>query len=858
MYRLAFITTLTLVGLVGRGQAEEITFEKHIRPILRAACFHCHGEEEKPKAKLDLRLPSLMIKGGVSGPAIVPGQLDKSHLWEQISTDEMPEGSKKLTPEQKELIKRWIISGAKTARPEPKNPDDLRITEEDRDFWAFRPITKPNVPAIPAPSAIDAFILAELKAKNIAPNPIADKRTLIRRATFDLIGLPPTPDEVKAFLEDQSANSYEKLLDRLLASPHYGEQWARHWLDAAGYAESDGVTTDDKQRPHAWRYRDYVIKAMNQDKPFDQFLTEQLAGDEMVTRRPLTNLTPDEIEKLTATGYLRMAPDATNTDNSVLERNNAVAETVKVFGASILGLTVGCAQCHDHRYDPISITDYYKLRAVFDPAFNLKTWQKPVTRVINITTPEVQKQRDEIEAKAKLMDEAIKADDRKFEDAVFEKEILKIPEAEREAIRKAFFAEKKTPEQQAHLNKYTNLKIRGTLILFDPKNYNEQKKRRAEVAKLRATKPDEAFIAYTSDIPGAVAESMVYFRGDHESPKAKVTPSELAILAINRPSSDVPLKQTNLPTTGRRLAYAKMLTDGKHPLTARVAVNRMWMHHFGRGIVATPGDFGAFGERPSHPALLDWLASDFMANGWKQKRLHKMIMMTEAYQRTSVRTPEMQKIDPENRLLARSSVRRLSAEQLRDAMITVSGKLKPTIGGPSVPVAEDLIGMPILGKQIYNEGLLQKVDSVGDDEFRRTIYIEVRRKWPLPMLDAFDLPVMKPNCDSRRCTTVAPQSLLFMNNEFVIKMAGLIGEAILKHPGQTEDRINQTFAVLFGQSPTNQERATCMNFLTRQTAAFKVQGTQTKNKSLTDFAENHAFISLCQVLIGSNKFLYID
>jgi hypothetical protein len=832
-------------------RAEDVTFEKHVRPILKAACFQCHGEEDKPKGKLDVRLPSLMTKGGKSGPAVVPGKPDESLLVERIEADEMPEGPKKLTREQKAVIRKWVAGGAKTARPEPKNPDELRITDEERAFWAFQPVRTPAVPAIGTDNPVDAFIVQKLGEAGLKPNPQADKRTLIRRATFDLTGLPPTPTEVEAFLKDDSPNAYEKLLDRLLASPQYGEQWGRHWLDVAGYAESDGVTNLDKVRPHAWRYRDYVVRSLNGDKPYDQFVIEQLAGDELVPR-PWKDLSPADVDRLTATGFLRMAPDATDTDNTPVERNNAVAETLKVVGSGFLGLTVGCAQCHDHRYDPIATADYYRLRAIFDPAYDLKKWQTPTQRLVNLTPADTVQKRAEIEAKAVEIEKQIRADEVKRENEVFEVEIQKIPEADRKVAREAFFADKPTAEQQAVLKKYVRLRIRHTIQLFDPKAYAEFKKRRADVTKLRDTKPPEEFVAVLTEPNSPPPESFVFARGDHEAPRQKVTPGELTVLALHRPSADVPAKSGTGPTTGRRLAYAKLLTDGAHPLTARVLVNRVWMHHFGRGIVGTPGDFGAFGERPTHPDLLDWLATDFVAHGWRVKRLHKLLMTSEAYRRTATRTPELQAADPDNKLLARATVRRLTAEELRDAVLMASGKLMLDVGGPSVPVAEDFDGMPVLGTRKLNEGLFSGIDPVGEAEFRRSLYIQMRRKLPLPMLEAFDLPVMKPNCDARRCTTVAPQSLLFLNNEFVIKQAGLIADRLLAEPGSADQRVRRVWELLYAAPPTYAELRASVAYLTDQAEKFR-KATGPKGDP-----ERQALTSLCQVLLGSNRFLYVD
>jgi hypothetical protein len=471
--------------------------------------------------------------------------------------------------------------------------------------------------------------------------------------------------------------------------------------------------------------------------------------------------------------------------------------------------------------------------------------------LINLTPPEIVKQRDDIEARAKELDKQIRDDEIKRENEIFEVEIVKIPEADRKLAREAFFAEKKTPEQQAILKKYIRLRIRNTIQLFDPKAYAVFKKRKEDVAKLRETKPPEQFLPILTEPSTPPPESFVFARGDHESKRQKVTPGELTVLAMNRPTADVPTQKGI--TTGRRLEYAKMLTDGTHPLTARVAVNRIWMHHFGRGIVSTPGDFGVFGERPTHPELLDWLATDFVESGWKVKRLHKLIMMSEAYQRTALRTPELQVADPDNKLLGRASVRRLTAEQIRDSILAVNGKLRLEIGGPSVPVAEDFDGMPVLGTRKLNEGLFSKIEPVGDQEYRRSLYIQVRRKMPLPMMEAFDSPVMKPNCDARRCTTVAPQSLLFLNNEFIIKQGAVLAERLLGEAATPQARVQRAWELLFAVPPTESELQASLTHLAEQAANFRAAAGAKK-----EYPEKQALASLCQVLLGSNRFLYVD
>ena len=381
----------------GSAPDEPISFERNVRPIFKANCFPCHGEGDKLNGKLDVRLRRMIVEGGKSGAAIVPGQPEASLLFQRISKGEMPPGKKKLTSDEVALIGHWIAAGAATARPEPeKIGDDLQFTEDDRSFWAFQPIRRPDEPKVQhtdlVHTTLDAFLLAKLEENGLSFSSGADKQTLIRRAYFDLIGLPPTPEEVALFLADDASDAYERLIDRLLASPHYGERWGRHWLDVAGYADSEGYTNDDLVRKEAYKYRDYVIRSFNADKPFDQFIQEQLAGDEMVAPAVAAsgykNLPPEAIEKLVATGFLRMAPDGTGSGgvDQKIARNQVVADTIKIVTSSLMGMTVACAQCHNHRYDPIPQTDYYRLRAIFEPALDWKNWRAPQARLVSLYT----------------------------------------------------------------------------------------------------------------------------------------------------------------------------------------------------------------------------------------------------------------------------------------------------------------------------------------------------------------------------------------------------------------------------------------------------------------------------------------
>jgi hypothetical protein len=445
--------TLLLITLAGcftmpalAAEPVTSTFESHVRPILKTYCFECHGDANPLKGKLDLRLRRTIAKGGRSGPALTPGQPDASLLLQRLRAGEMPPGKKKPGPAEIELIAQWVAGGARTERPEPEIlAAGFQLTWEDRVWWAFQPIRRPAIGVGQATgrNPVDAFILAKLREKRLTIAPETDRVTLIRRATLDLHGLPPTPEEVDAFVRDDSRNAYEKVLERLLASPRYGERWARHWLDVAGYTDSEGYAEDDAPRGNAFLYRDYVIRSFNTDKPWDQFIREQIAGDELIGY-PKANMTADDQEKLIATGFLRMAPDGTGARgvNQQEARQAVMGDTIKILSSSLLGLTVGCAQCHNHRYDPIPQTDYYRLRAILEPAFFGAGWKPPAARQVSLYTDADRQKAAAIEAEAAIIDQARLQKQAEFIEATFQKELKKLPPALREAAKMA----RATPE----------------------------------------------------------------------------------------------------------------------------------------------------------------------------------------------------------------------------------------------------------------------------------------------------------------------------------------------------------------------------------------------------------------------------
>ena len=881
-------TSILLAAIAGtaRGADGTVSFEKDVRPILKAHCTHCHGEEEKPKGGVDLRLRRFMDKELDGGARIVvPGQPDKSEMILLVREGEMPRKGKKLTDEQIGILERWVAQGAKTTRPEPETlPPGAFIAEDEREFWSFKPIARPAVPdsnadnpvrgtaenagrIVRVTNPIDAFVLAKLRTEGLGFAPDADKPTLIRRVTLDLTGLPPTPAEADAFVKDTAPDAYEKVVDRLLASPAYGERWARHWLDVAGYADSNGYSEADSPRLHAWRYRDYVIRAFNADKPWNEFITEQLAGDELAgatqadTQQVVSD--PKRRDELIATAFLRMAPDGTGdpNDDMKLARNQVIAEELKVVSSSLLGLTVGCAQCHDHRYDPIPQTDYYRLRAVFEPAFDWQSrWRPPAQRQYSLYTPEERAKAAEVEKQIGDINREAQAMSKKFLDEIFEKKLVELPEDEREPYRaaRATAVKDRTPEQKALIKKYPNALALYSLDLYDKAAQQKVLDKTAEGTKLRATLPPEGMVMALTEVKGIVPKTFLFNRGDHDQPKQEVTPGELTVLAT--PLVD-PFKAETVDSgsSGRRLAYARWLTSGKHPLVARVLVNRFWLNHFCRGIVNTPGEFGALGERPTHPELLDWLASEFMDGGWKLKPLQKLMVMSTTYRQSS-RHDAARRIDPDNKFFARFKMQRLDAETLRDTMLATAGLLNPSPFGPPSEIARDVFGRMVPGKD-KGTITLAKVESGGSDDFRRSIYVKVRRKTPLTVLETFDAPVMQPNCEQRTGTTVAPQSLMMMNDTFVLDAARSLAARLKKDlPDDTRAQIVDAWRILFSRAPQDADVQRALTHIAGQTEAVRSyhHGIQHAKDAPVPDPALEALASYCQVLFSSNRFLYVE
>jgi hypothetical protein len=856
--------TQTLLSLVlfalpaVRAVADEpLTFEQHVRPILKAYCLNCHGAGEKLKGDLDLRLKRFAEKGGASGPALVPGDAGKSLLLQRMKSGEMPTTEKKVPAEMIAVVEKWIAGGAPARRVEPTSlPPGMDISPDERAYWFYQPLKRVEPasfgPADQVRTPIDAILLSRLRAQKRSFQADADRLTLLLRASLDLVGLPPSQQEIDTFLSDTSPDAYEKLLDRLLASPHYGERWARHWLDVVGYADSSGDGVADTPRPFAWRYRDYVIRSLNADKPLDQFLIEQLAGDELATP-PWDNLRPEQMDRLVATGFLRAAPDPTVSKAGQAEAEQVVADTLKIVGSALLGLSVGCAQCHDHRYDPIPQADYFRLRAIFEPAFNPAQWRGAGQRRVSLFTDTDRAKSAAIEAEASKLQAAVNEKQQKYVEAAFEKELTKFPEDQRAALRDAFRtpAAKSTAEQKRLVAANPKLNISGGLLYqYNQGAADEIKKLQEGVNARRAQKPVEEFLDIANEVPGQVPVTKIFHRGDYRQPKAAVQPGDLTIAAPEGQRFEIaPTDAKTNGSTGRRLAFARHLTSGEHPHLGRVLANRIWQHHFGRGIVNTPGDFGVLGERPSHPELLDWLALELPRQGWSMKKMHKLIMLSTAYRQSSHRSPAQDAVDASNALLGRYPLRRLDAEVLRDRILLTAGRLDPALFGRPIAVVEDTAGQ----------------GNAPDDKPRRSIYLQARRTRPVAFLATFDAPTSELNCDRRVATTSAPQSLMLMNSEFILKQAGYFASRVRKETPADFERprlarldgkeLRLAQYAAFAWREAYQRPATLAEI--EIGSRFLAAQVEQLRANVKDF-ELAALTNLCQQLLSSNEFLYVE
>ncbi len=775
MVRIALLAAL-IVTAPAWASPEDAIFRDRIEPILKANCAACHSG---PQAQSGLSMVSLadLMRGGKRGPAILPGQSSHSLLVQFVRGDKnprMPIGGKPLSDSMVTALAAAIDS-MKTM--------EVGRAGQDHASWVFTP---PVTPKVPSPrqaawigSPIDAFVLGKLEEKGFAPAPPASKRALLRRVYFDLIGLPPTEEEARAFLDDPSPDAYEKLVDKLLADRRYGERWARHWLDLVRFAESDGFAIDG-ERPTAWRYRDYVIRAFNNDKPYDAFIREQLAGDE-VQRRPAVRGGNIENEGILALGFLRMGPWERDANFDVQLRLDWLNEVTGTTTQAFLGLTVGCARCHDHKYDPIPQKDFYRMQAFF-ASMRIDERPQPFLEAEGRLTMR--------QTLRRLEDELETANERQ---RALEKELR----AKLARSRKADDAKPEADNLQRVLADKDNK-------LFTAEERQLHKDTAEHVQKITLEMARHQPIAYSVNevAPPAVMdiEPTYVLAGGERSAKGEIVEPGF-LQRITGKSEPAKIPYAGRYRSGRRLALAEWIASPANPLTARVMVNRIWQHHFGQGLVRTPSDFGLNGDRPSHPELLDWLATQFVEKKWSVKAMHRLMLTSNTY-RQATGHPDAQRIsesDPDNRLLSRMNWVRLEAEVLRDSILAISGGLNREAGGP---------GMFFGVKDEVAQGfqMFKWYPSDEKAQRRRSIYAFQRRSLAMPLMEVFDAANMSESCSQRSVTTVAPQALTLLNGELTAVESRRFAARVIELAGADPARqISKAFALALLRAPSSDE-----------------------------------------------------
>ena len=861
MRRVCFVLAWGLAaGALGAGDTP-VPFSD-VRAVFEGSCWKCHGGAVQ-LSKLDLRTRESALKGGQRGAAIVPGKAEESRLYRLVAGLEKPampmDGT--LTADQVSLIKLWIEQGARwDASPDagPAVPtaqlvvEDMPLPPDARKYWAFQKPVRSEVPEVgrPLPNPIDRFLEKVRAEKGLKPAPRADRITLLRRAYMDLIGLPPTPAQTAEYLADRSPHAWENLIDKLLDSPHYGERWGRHWLDVARYADSNGFE-HDYDRPNAWRYRDYVIQAFNQDKPYNVMLAEQIAGDE------LDRVTDDS---MIATGFLRSyAKVGYREKDNPQFRYEYLDDMIGTIGRGVLGLTVNCARCHNHKFDPIAQKDYYKMEATL---FGYVETDYPLAPKEQVEAHA--RKNAELDAKIAPLRQKIRELEEPYRAKLAEEKYKKYPANVQRAI--AIPEAQRTPGEALLAGQV----IRTTSVSSDeidrvmaPAELEQKKALNQQIRELQSERPKPLPMAaivtdgdyrFTPDglgdepAPGkgvkhdAVEGSFLFqgpgryepppsyflIRGDIESRGSLMKPGFVDVITYGNPPTEIP--PANGRTSGRRRALAEWLGSQENPLTARVIVNRIWSHHFGQGIVATLDNFGKMGAAPTHPELLDWMAVEFMSRGWSIKQMHRLMMTSEAYQMASQFTdPADEARDPENNSLWRFRIQRVDAEIVRDAMMAASGTLDLSVGGPPV--------FPHLAKEItgsMTEGIWKKEED-GPQVWRRSVYVYRKRGLPLPMFEVFDLPDQNISCGRRNVSTVPTQALMLLNDEFVLRQAKLFADRVKEAAGDDPAKqADLAYRIALARPPRAEEAALAADFL--------------KKRSLADFTH---------VILNLNEFLYV-
>jgi mono/diheme cytochrome c family protein len=837
--------------VVSNAQTREVPLVHQAEAILTTRCGGCHNPT-KARGGLDLTTAAGRRRGGDHGALVVPGRPAVSLLYQRVTNDEMPgmppAGAEPLNDHELATLRAWIeVSSLDPAPPAavaeittPRFRESTAVSAADAAFWSFRSLRPVTPPALRQASSwpsqpIDRFLLAAMESRSVAPNRQADRRTLIRRLSFDLVGLPPTPAEVDAFVADRDLAAYERLVDRLLASPHYGECWGRHWLDLARYADSDGYE-DDTSRPRAYPYRDFVIQALNQDLPFNTFLQWQLAGDELAPQYP---------PAVAATGFATAGPVQTFFFKKK-DRYDELDDIVSTIGSAMLGLTVGCARCHDHKYDPIPQKDYYRLVAIFSGTRREERYLVPDGGVAykEWLAAHDQPRRD------------LEAFQKPYKEKLREAKIagLDIPEAHKTLLRQSV-----DPSNQLQANLMAMFKPEVEVAdneipqAINPRDIPTWERLVARAMAEQAAAPPEppkGLALGGSDVTSA----RMLEHGDPNREGAEVPPGFLTVLARGRPeweahtwaawTSSSPGGAPPLP----RSALAHWVTDlngGAGPLVARVIVNRLWQYHFGEGLVRTANDFGKQGDRPLHAELLDWLAQELVESGWRLKHIQRLIVTSAAYRQDGSCVPAQLIADPENRLFGRYRPRRLAGELLRDALLSIGGNLNPHMGGPGIKPA---IPPDAIFATAPKHGEVWPANvQDGPATWRRSVYIVAQRSNPVPFLQTFDGPDAAASCARRSTTTVPTQALVLMNDPFTRDQARRLADRVLAGGSlPPAEQIRQTFRQALTRAPSPDELEQALIFLSRQATRY------------TGDSRRQALADLGQVLFQTNEFIYID
>ncbi len=792
-------------------------FESRVRPLLIEHCFKCHADK-KQRGGLRLDSRAALLAGGDRGTALVPGKPEESLLIQAVRHEDelkMPP-SKKLSREQIADLTQWVRMGAPwpgpAVTPAP-GKSVFQITARDRAHWAFQPVHRPPIPAIKdrqwAGNPIDVFIRAKLEAKDISPNPPATKRELIRRLYYDLTGLPPTPREVEQFVFDASPDAYEKLIDRLLASPRYGEKWGRHWLDLVRFAETNSYERDG-HKPNAWRYRDYVIRSFNDDKPYDRFIREQLAGDEM----------PDGgADGIIATGYYRLGIWDDEPTDPLQSRYDGLDDIVATTGQVFLGLTFDCARCHDHKIDPIPQKDYYRLLAFFHNINHYRNGGPTDERPVDSDAAGKHALEDRVRAWEQRRDELQAA--------------LKTFETDFRKLHEQIHGGRVEPMELARLIRSEGAKLLGA------ERYQRYSEQRRELQRLLRTRVAGEMALCVTEAGIRAPETFVLLRGNAHVKGDKVEPAFPLVLGGVQPI--IPSPPPESKTTCRRLVLAHWIASADNPLTSRVIVNRIWQYHFGRGLVRSSSNFGLQGDRPTHPELLNWLADEFVRRGWSMKAMHRLILTSNAYRLSSGASKRALSADPTNELFWRFDMRRLTAEEIRDSILALGGTLNLKMYGPGVytPIPAEILA----GQSMPGNGWGQ---SPLEEQRRRSIYVHVKRSLLTPILESFDTAETDRSTPVRFVTTQPTQALALLNGDFINEQAALFADRLRREAGK---ELRRQVALALNLATSRPPRATEIDRGVELITALRTK---------ENLSEQAALRSFCLVVLNLNEFVYLD